>query len=86
MIIRKILFICNAAETILGKQIVDGFHQKVLGCPVLLYSEQLNCFAASGTTCAAINCRPCLPLLLTVVLGAAVSCTAAGGRGLYSPG
>src|SRR5712691_4036659 len=43
-------------------------------------ASNLNCFAASGTTCAAINCRPCLPLPRTVVLGAAVSCTAAGVR------
>src|SRR5215831_17766659 len=37
-------------------------------------ASNLNCFAASGTTCAAINCRPCRLLPLTVVLGAVVSC------------
>src|SRR5262245_55187988 len=41
-------------------------------------ASNLNCFAASGTTCAAINCRPCLLLPLAVVLGVAISCTAAG--------
>src|SRR5262249_44372839 len=43
-------------------------------------ASNLNCFAASGTTCAAINCRPCLLLLLAVVLGVAASCTAVGTR------
>src|SRR5215831_13758075 len=43
-------------------------------------ASNLNCFAASGTTCAAINCRPCRLLLLTVLLGVATSCTAAGTR------
>ena len=38
----RILFICNAAEAVLGKQIVDSLDQKGLSRPVLLDSEQLE--------------------------------------------
>src|SRR5438105_4894606 len=44
-------------------------------------ASNLNCFAASGTTCAAINWCPCLPFPFTTALVAADPSrgTAAGG-------
>src|SRR5262249_44004717 len=48
-------------------------------------ASSLNCFAASGTTCAAINCRPCLPLPFIAVLGAATSVGDAAAIGALMP-
>ena len=44
----RILFIRNAAEAILGKQVVDGFYQESLGRPVLLDSEQFELLRGFG--------------------------------------
>src|SRR5262245_1245046 len=44
----RILFIRNAAEAVLGKEVVDGFHEEGLRRSVLLDSEQFELLCGFG--------------------------------------